>query len=68
MIPGPTVIGVAPERDGRPPTKRETGIRRSPSSTNGWQAVVDGKFKAEFYGLGSKRLAIVAAGTNKELQ
>lgn len=64
---GPTILGHAPERDGRPETQRATGIRRAPSSSNGWQAIVDGKLKAEFYGLGSKRLAIAAAGTNKEL-
>jgi hypothetical protein len=48
-------------------TTGETGIRRSPSSTNAWQAIVDGKLKVEFVGLGSRRLAAAAAGTDKEL-
>lgn len=39
-----------------------TGIRRT--NTGGWAAIVGGRLKAEFRGMGSKARAIRSAGTN----
>jgi hypothetical protein len=44
-----------------------TGIRRAPSASNGWQAIVNGKLAGEWFGLGSKSKAVRAAGTNQEI-
>jgi hypothetical protein len=48
--------------------KRETGIRRAPSSTTVWQVIIDGRLVNEHKGLGAQSKAIREAGTSHEIR
>lgn len=47
------------------PAGPRTGIRRT--NSGGWAAVKDGRLVADYSGIGAKRSAIEAAGTNREI-